>query len=112
VAGSDEAAASGLQPDGLGPNTISPAQSRAARALLNWSEADLAGRLGLGEAFVRDFESGRSVPASGQIEVLRSTLMANGVVFSEAGGESGVRLSRQGQGEGTRLGDLNTENDR
>lgn len=58
MVGSDEAAPSGLQPDGLGPNTISPAQSRAARALLNWSEADLAGKLGLGEDFVRDFESG------------------------------------------------------
>ena len=112
MAGSDEGAPSGLQPDGLGPNTISPAQSRAARALLNWSEADLAGKLGLGEALVRDFESGGRMPPSGQIEALRSTLMANGVVFSVEGSSTGVHLSRQGQGEGTRLDALTTENDR
>lgn len=112
MAGSDEGAASGLQSDGLGPNTISPAQSRAARALLNWSEADLAGRLGLGEDMVRDFESGGRQPASGQIEALRSTLMAQGVVFTEGDGSDGVRLSEQGRGEGTRVDALTTENDR
>lgn len=109
VVGSDEAAPSGLQPDGLGPNTISPAQSRAARALLNWSEADLAGKLGFGEDFVRDFESGGREAPSGQLEALRSTLMSHGVVFD---GADGVRLSGQGQDEGTRLGALTTENDR
>ncbi|MCJ2036941.1 multiprotein-bridging factor 1 family protein [Methylobacterium sp. J-068] len=112
MVGSDEGAASGLRLDGLGVNIISPAQSRAARALLNWSEADLAGKLGLGEDVVRDFESGGRTPPSGQIEALRSTLMTHGVVFSEAGGSDGVRLSGQGQGEGTRLDALTTENDR
>lgn len=112
MAGSDEGAQSGLQAGGLGPTIISAAQSRAARALLNWSEADLAGKLGLGEGFVRDFESGGHEVPSGQIEALRSTLMAHGVVFSDAGGSAGVRLSGQGQGEGTRVDALNTENDR
>ncbi|WP_264049843.1 helix-turn-helix domain-containing protein [Methylobacterium flocculans] len=111
MAGSDEGAPSGLQPEELGPNTISAAQSRAARALLGWSEADLAGKLGLGEGFVRDFESGGREPPSGQVEALRSTLMAHGVVFGGAGTEE-VRLSQQGQGEGTRVDALTTENDR
>jgi DNA-binding transcriptional regulator YiaG len=112
VTGSDEGTPSGLQPAASGPNIISPAQSRAARALLNWSEADLAGKLGLGADFVRDFESGGREQPSGQIEALRSTLMAHGVVFSQEGGSAGVRLSEQGRGEGTRLDALTTENDR
>jgi hypothetical protein len=33
-------------------------------------------------------------------------------VFSREGGSDGVRLSGQGRDEGTRLGALNTENDR
>lgn len=112
MTGSDEGTPSGLQPEAAGPNTITPAQSRAARALLNWSEADLAGRLGLGADFVRDFESGGREQPSGQVEALRSTFMTHGVVFSQEGGSDGVRLSGQGCGEGTRLDALNTENDR
>lgn len=106
MAGSDESG-----PSGLAPNTMSPAQSRAARALLNWSEADLARKVGLEECFVRDFESAGSDPASGQIEALRSALMAAGAIFSE-GDASGVRLGSRGGDEGTRLGSLTTENDR
>jgi ribosome-binding protein aMBF1 (putative translation factor) len=93
------------------PNTMSPAQSRAARALLDWSQGDLAGKVGLGEETVRTFESGGSELASGQIEALRSALMTAGVVFTEDG-SAGVRLSDQGGDEGTRLGALTTENDR
>ena len=90
----------------------SPAQSRAARGLLGWSEADLAAKVGLGEAFVRDFEAGRGDPASGQIEALRSALIAAGAVFSN-GDTPGVRLERRSApDEGTRADDLTTENDR
>lgn len=106
VVGSDESGHAGQ-----GPNTMSPAQSRAARALLGWSEEALAGKVGLGEGFVRDFESGGRDSASGQVEALRSALMAAGVVFSEDG-SAGVRLGGRGGDEGTRLGALSTENDR
>lgn len=106
MAGSDESGQGGQ-----GPNTMSPAQSRAARALLNWSQSELAGKVGLDEGFVRGFESGGSDPASGQIEALRSALMAAGIVFTE-GASGGVCLGGRGGDEGTRLGALNTENDR
>lgn len=106
MAGSDESGRGGP-----GPNTMSPAQSRAARALLDWSQADLAGKVGLDESFVHAFESGGGDPASGQIEALRSSLMTAGIVFSE-GESDGVRLGGRGGDEGTRLGALNTENDR
>ena len=106
MAGSDE----GGQAGAVAP-AMSPAQSRAARGLLGWSEADLAAKVGFDEQFVRDFESGYGDPPSGQIEALRSALMREGVVFTEG---DGVRLSERQKGgdEGTRLGDLTTENDR
>nr|WP_244473651.1 XRE family transcriptional regulator [Methylobacterium sp. Leaf112]USU33621.1 XRE family transcriptional regulator [Methylobacterium sp. OTU13CASTA1] len=95
----------------MNPNTMSAAQSRAARALLDWSRGDLAGKVGFGEETIESFESGGSDLASGQIEALRSALMAAGVVFTEDG-SAGVRLSDRGGDEGTRLGALTTENDR
>ncbi len=91
---------------------MSPAQSRGARGLLGWSEADLAAKVGFGEDFVRAFEAGHGDPPPGQIDALRSVLMAVGAVFtgSEA---NGVRLDSQAGGsEGTRLDGLTTENDR
>jgi len=106
VVGSDEGGASGMQ-----ANTMTPAQSRAARALLDWSAGDLAAEVGLGEDVVTGFESGGSELASGQVEALRSALMRAGAVFAEDG-SNGVRLSAQGGDEGTRLGALTTENDR
>ncbi|WP_132255905.1 MULTISPECIES: helix-turn-helix domain-containing protein [Methylobacterium] len=91
---------------------MSPAQSRAARGLLGWSEADLAAKAGLDASFVRAFEAGQGDPAAGQIEVLRSVLMRAGAVFTN-GNSPGVRLEqRASPDEGTRLGDLTTENDR
>lgn len=104
---------SGLDESGRGEtglNTMSPAQSRAARGMLGWSEADLAGRVGLAEQDVKDFESGANDPASGQIEALRSALMSAGIVFHE-GRENGVSLRAKGGDEGTRLSSLTTEND-
>lgn len=93
------------------PNTIVPAQSRAARGLLGWSEAELAAKVGLDEGFVRDFEAGAGDPASGQIEALRSALMQAGLVFT-GDGSAGVRLGGRGGDEGTRADALTTENDR
>jgi ribosome-binding protein aMBF1 (putative translation factor) len=72
LAGSDEGAQSGSR-----ALAMTPAQSRAARGLLGWSEADLAGKVGLDERFVRDFEGGYSDAPSGQVEALRSALGAS-----------------------------------
>lgn len=106
MVGSDE---TGMGNPGL--NTITPGQSRAARALLGWSTGRLAAESGLDEPFVRSFESDGSNPPSGQIEALRSALMRAGAEFSDVDG-SGVRLSGQGAGDGTHPQDLTTENDR
>ncbi len=107
MAGSDEGAQSGT-----GDQAMSPAQSRAARGLLGWSEADLAGKVGLDEGFIRDFEGGYGDPPTGQVEALRSAFCAAGAVFTEAP-EQGVHLAaRTGGDEGIRLDSLTTENDR
>jgi transcriptional regulator with XRE-family HTH domain len=91
---------------------MSPAQSRAARGLLGWSEADLAAKVGLDAQFVRDFEGGYGDPPSGQIEALRSALCAAGAVFTGSP-RPGVHLGAQsGPDEGTRADALTTENDR
>jgi ribosome-binding protein aMBF1 (putative translation factor) len=91
---------------------MSPAQSRAARGLLGWSEKDLAAKVGCDESLVRDFEAGHSDPPSGQIEALRSALSAEGIAFTESP-NPGVSLGEaRGVDEGTRLGNLTTENDR
>ncbi len=106
MTGSDEGAQSGAV-----ARAMAPEQSRAARGLLGWSEADLARKVGLDERFVRDFEAGYGDPPAGQIEALRSALASAGAVFTDLP-TPGVRLDAQGQGEGTRLQDLTTENDR
>jgi hypothetical protein len=107
LAGSDEGAQSGA-----GAPAMSPAQSRAARGLLGWSEADLAAKVGLDERRVRDFEGGYGDLPSGQIEALRSAFCTAGAVFTESP-TPGVHLAEaSGTDEGTRLGALTTENDR
>jgi transcriptional regulator with XRE-family HTH domain len=107
LAGSDEGAQSGTR-----AQAMSPAQSRAARGLLGWSEADLAGKVGLDEQLVRDFEGGYSDPPSGQIEALRSALSAAGTVFTDSP-TPGVHLAAGSSvDEGTRADALTTENDR
>lgn len=107
VTGSDEGGQSGAAAPAM-----SPAQSRAARGLLGWSEADLAGKVGCDAGVVRDFESGFGDLPSGQVEALRSALTTAGVVFTESP-TPGVHLGEaQGVDEGTRLGNLTTENDR
>lgn len=72
-------------------------QCRSARALLNWSAAELAEAAGLGSATVRRFESGQTVQ-SGSVDTMQRALEAAGVVFIESGQVSrkagfGVRLA-------------------
>lgn len=107
MTGSDEGAQSGTV-----PLVMSPAQSRAARGLLGWSEADLAAKTGLDESAVRSFEAGYGDSPSGRIEALRSVFTAAGVVFTQ-NPMPGVSLGAAREiDEGTRLDQLTTENDR
>ena len=60
---------------------ITPAQCRAARALLDWSQQDLAKAAHLGLSTIRDFEKGRRVPTHNNLRGIKLTLEEGGVVI-------------------------------
>ncbi|NIA68127.1 helix-turn-helix transcriptional regulator [Pelagibius litoralis] len=71
------------------------AQLRAARALLDWTQSDLAERCGLTSRSIHRLEDGDGILAT-KVETLhklQAALEAAGVIFIPAnGGGSGVRL--------------------
>nr|WP_128971394.1 helix-turn-helix transcriptional regulator [Bradyrhizobium tropiciagri] len=72
-----------------------PAQSRAARGLLDWSQTTLGEKSNLSESTIRDFEKGRRVPGPNNIAAMRAALEGAGVLFIEPNGEGpGVRLKK------------------
>jgi transcriptional regulator with XRE-family HTH domain len=76
---------------------LSPAQCRAARGLIEWSQRDLAEAAQVGLSTVRNFESGRSVPVTNNLFAIRRALESAGVEFiAENGGGAGVRLRKSG----------------
>lgn len=72
---------------------MSPAQSRAARALLNWSQEELAEKASVSVTTLRNYERGATAPMTNNLNAIRAALEAAGVVFiPENGGGAGVRL--------------------
>ena len=71
---------------------MSPEQCRAARAWLNWSMDDLAGRATVSNSTIRDFEAGRRLPIANNLTAIRRALEAEGIqfVFDEKGTGSGI----------------------
>ncbi len=71
-------------------------QCRAARALLNWSQQELADRAGVGIVTVRQLEAGNTQPRRATLDVIRRALESAGVEFiDENGGGPGVRLRKR-----------------
>jgi transcriptional regulator with XRE-family HTH domain len=73
--------------------SFTPAQCRAARALLNWSQATLAETSKVATKTVADFEREVRTPYDRTIADIRRALEAAGVEFTN-GGQPGVRLKR------------------
>jgi transcriptional regulator with XRE-family HTH domain len=73
---------------------LTPAQSRAARGLLDWSQLALGARANLSESTIRDFEKGRRVPSINNLAAIQRALESAGVEFTNDGGP-GVRMSGQ-----------------
>ena len=75
---------------------ISSEQCRAGRALLDWSQGDLANAAGVGVVTVRQLEAAIHVPRRATLEVIRRALEGAGVEFiDENGGGPGVRLRKR-----------------
>jgi DNA-binding transcriptional regulator YiaG len=71
---------------------MSPAQSRAARALLALNQSNLARMAGLGLSTVVDFEKGRRQVSSEAVKAMRAALEEAGIEFiDENGGGEGLR---------------------
>lgn len=78
---------------------MTPAQSRAARALLKWNQDDLAREANVSVVTVRNFENEKSSPQRATIEVMRQRIEAAGVEFiAENGGGAGVRFRNRADG--------------
>ena len=91
--------------------TLLPAQSRAARGLLEWSQAELGQASNLSESTVRDFEKGRRSPSLNNLAAIRRALESAGVEFiAENGGGAGVRLAKA-KALPISIEDLNASND-
>ncbi|CAN7457647.1 helix-turn-helix domain-containing protein [Pararhizobium sp. LjRoot238] len=78
--------------------SLSPAQCRAARSLLGWSQDQLASTSKVAKATIANFEAGKRSPYDRTLLDMQSALEAAGVVFvadgeTSTGGE-GVRLGK------------------
>jgi len=75
---------------------MTPEQCRAGRALLDWSQEDLAQRSRVAARTVRYFEKDMREPIPANLAALQSALEKAGVLFiPENGGGPGVRLKRK-----------------
>jgi transcriptional regulator with XRE-family HTH domain len=75
---------------------ISPEQCRAARALLDWSQGELADKAGVGIVTVRQLEAAAHEPRRATFDVIRRALEGAGIEFiDENGGGPGVRLRKR-----------------
>lgn len=75
---------------------MTPAQCRAARGLLDWTQTALAEVAGVGLSTVVDFERTRREVSNDRVAALRAALETFGVDFiAENGGGPGVRLRKQ-----------------
>jgi DNA-binding XRE family transcriptional regulator len=77
----------------FGPPTLSPHQCQAARALLCWSQAQLAAQADVARQSISRFESGRPLDLVDLISI-RRVLEAADIEFTVGtDGSSGVRLA-------------------
>ena len=73
---------------------ITPQESKAARGLLDWSQADLAEASLIGQSTARNFENGsRSTTLANLIAIQNAFVMA-GVIFDSDRRYVGVKIRR------------------
>lgn len=76
---------------------LTPHQIRAARALLEWSQSDLAEAAGVSRPTIKRMESkGPATSSAGNVDSVQRALEEAGVIFiAENGGGPGVRLRKE-----------------
>jgi transcriptional regulator with XRE-family HTH domain len=78
---------------------ITRAQIRAARALIGWTQTDLAQASGISQVAIKNLERGATDPRASTLTSIQDALDQAGVMFLEPGdtrdGGVGVRLKRQ-----------------
>ena len=67
------------------PADLTPKHVRAARALLAWSQQDLAKAAGVGTSTVADFERGSRTPIANNAQAIRAALEGAGIRFLPTG---------------------------
>ncbi len=74
---------------------LTPAQCRAARALLAWTQDELADASNVTRRTIVDFEASLRAPRAGTLKALCSALEVAGVAFiAEDKAGAGVRLTK------------------
>lgn len=74
---------------------MTPAQCRAARALINWTQPKLAEASGLGLSTIVDFEKERRIVSPEAEASIQIALERAGVIFVAENGEgAGVRIKK------------------
>lgn len=77
--------------------SFTPAQCRAARALLDWSQGELADASGVATKTIADFERGQRTPYDRTLADIQKALEAAGIEFTN-GGQPGVRMKKMEDG--------------
>ena len=72
---------------------VKPGQCRAARALIGWSQEQLASSSKVAKATIANFELGKRVPYDRTLDDISAALEAAGVEFTN-GEEPGVKLRK------------------
>ena len=94
--------------------SITIRQVKAARALLGWSQNDLAERSAVSIPTIKRLESddGSLGGRADTADRIRRALQKAGVEFiEENGGGAGVRLKKRSRSKSLRVDQLNSEND-
>jgi transcriptional regulator with XRE-family HTH domain len=83
---------------GYDRDVLTPAQIRAARALLGWRQIDLARASGVSEVSIKNIERNATDPRRSTMLALQQALEKAGVEIIEpsASGGEGVRLRKPG----------------
>jgi len=76
----------------LSPTELTPKHIRAARALLAWSQQDLAKAAGVATSTVADFERGQRTPVANNAQAIRSALEGADIRFLATGAVIGPAI--------------------